>query len=63
MTRSPAPVGCSAAGYLRAAAFACQPKLLLIRGQAELDLLDGIPDEYLQMNEELSVSGTIVSNS
>jgi hypothetical protein len=26
------------------------PKLLLIRGQAELDVVDGIPDEYLQMN-------------
>ena len=26
------------------------PKLLLIRGRAELDLVDGIPDEYLQMN-------------
>jgi hypothetical protein len=26
------------------------PKILLIRGQAELDVVDGIPDEYLQMN-------------
>jgi len=26
------------------------PKLLLIRGQAELDTVDGIPDEYLEMN-------------
>ena len=26
------------------------PKLLLIRGQAELDTVDDIPDEYLQMN-------------
>jgi hypothetical protein len=26
------------------------PKILLIRGQAELDIVDGIPDEYLQMN-------------
>jgi pyridoxamine 5'-phosphate oxidase-like protein len=26
------------------------PKLLLIRGRAELDDVDGIPDEYLQMN-------------
>ena len=26
------------------------PKILLIRGQAELDAVDGIPDEYLQMN-------------
>ncbi|MGI5229673.1 pyridoxamine 5'-phosphate oxidase family protein [Actinoallomurus sp. CA-142502] len=24
------------------------PKILLIRGQAELDFVDGIPDEYLQ---------------
>jgi general stress protein 26 len=26
------------------------PKILLIRGQAELDVVDGIPDEYVQMN-------------
>jgi general stress protein 26 len=26
------------------------PKMLLIRGTAELDTVDGIPDEYLQMN-------------
>ncbi|MFG1790620.1 pyridoxamine 5'-phosphate oxidase family protein [Nocardia sp. NPDC049149] len=26
------------------------PKTLLIRGRAELDVVDGIPDEYLQMN-------------
>jgi hypothetical protein len=26
------------------------PKLLLIRGRAELDVADGIPEEYLQMN-------------
>jgi len=26
------------------------PKVLLIRGQAELDYVDGIPDEYLQWN-------------
>ncbi|MER7504969.1 pyridoxamine 5'-phosphate oxidase family protein [Nonomuraea pusilla] len=26
------------------------PKILLIRGRAELDAVDGIPDEYLQMN-------------
>jgi hypothetical protein len=26
------------------------PKILLIRGRAELDVMDGIPDEYLQMN-------------
>jgi uncharacterized pyridoxamine 5'-phosphate oxidase family protein len=26
------------------------PKMLLIRGRAELDEVDGIPEEYLQMN-------------
>ena len=26
------------------------PKILLIRGEAELDVVDGIPDEYMQMN-------------
>jgi hypothetical protein len=26
------------------------PKLLLIRGRAELDVVEGIPDEYLEMN-------------
>lgn len=26
------------------------PKILLIRGRAELDVVDGIPDEYLRMN-------------
>ena len=26
------------------------PKILLIRGRAELDYVDGIPDEYLEMN-------------
>jgi hypothetical protein len=26
------------------------PKILLIRGLAELDVVDGIPEEYLQMN-------------
>ena len=26
------------------------PQILLIRGRAELDVVDGIPDEYLQMN-------------
>ncbi|QYN19645.1 pyridoxamine 5'-phosphate oxidase family protein [Amycolatopsis sp. DSM 110486] len=26
------------------------PKILLIRGRAELDVVDGIPEEYLQMN-------------
>lgn len=27
------------------------PKILLIRGRAELDAVDGIPDEYLQAND------------
>ena len=26
------------------------PKILFIRGRAELDVVDGIPDEYLEMN-------------
>lgn len=26
------------------------PRILLIRGRAELDVVEGIPDEYLQMN-------------
>ncbi|MBB5785829.1 hypothetical protein HD601_000404 [Jiangella mangrovi] len=26
------------------------PKVLLIRGTAELDVVDGIPDEYMEMN-------------
>lgn len=26
------------------------PKILLVRGRAELDYVDGIPDEYLEMN-------------
>ncbi|MEV4598105.1 pyridoxamine 5'-phosphate oxidase family protein [Amycolatopsis sp. NPDC049253] len=26
------------------------PKILLLRGRAELDVVDGIPQEYLQMN-------------
>jgi hypothetical protein len=26
------------------------PKILLIRGRAELDVVDGIPEEYLQIN-------------
>ena len=26
------------------------PKILLIRGEADLDVVEGIPDEYLQMN-------------
>jgi hypothetical protein len=26
------------------------PRILLIRGRAELDVVEGIPDEYLEMN-------------
>ena len=26
------------------------PKILLIRGRAELDIVEGIPDEFLRMN-------------
>ena len=26
------------------------PKILLLRGRAELDVVEGIPDEYLEMN-------------
>lgn len=26
------------------------PKILLVRGQVELDVVDGIPEEYLQLN-------------
>src|ERR1041385_2486008 len=26
------------------------PKILLIRGRAELDVVEGIPEEYLEMN-------------
>ncbi|MGW3962914.1 pyridoxamine 5'-phosphate oxidase family protein [Amycolatopsis sp. NPDC005003] len=26
------------------------PKILLVRGRVDLDVVDGIPDEYLQMN-------------
>jgi hypothetical protein len=32
------------------------PKILLIRGRAELDVVDGIPDEYLQMNGSYQMS-------
>jgi hypothetical protein len=32
------------------------PKILLIRGQAELDEVDGIPEEYLQMNGSYEMS-------
>jgi uncharacterized pyridoxamine 5'-phosphate oxidase family protein len=32
------------------------PKILLIRGQAELDFVDGIPDEYLQANSTYNMT-------
>ncbi|MCO8269493.1 pyridoxamine 5'-phosphate oxidase family protein [Actinoplanes sp. TRM 88003] len=32
------------------------PKILLIRGRAELDDVDGIPEEYLQMNGSYRMS-------
>ena len=32
------------------------PKILLIRGQAELDIVDGIPDEYLEMNSSYEMT-------
>ncbi|MDR7274915.1 pyridoxamine 5'-phosphate oxidase family protein [Catenuloplanes atrovinosus] len=32
------------------------PKILLIRGRAELDVVDGIPDEYLSMNGTYSMT-------
>ena len=32
------------------------PKILLIRGRAELDAVDGIPDEYLKMNGTYTVT-------
>lgn len=32
------------------------PKILLIRGRAELDAVDGIPDEYLEMNGTYQMS-------
>ncbi|WP_246281578.1 pyridoxamine 5'-phosphate oxidase family protein [Fodinicola acaciae] len=32
------------------------PKILLIRGRAELDAVDGVPDEYLQMNGALQMT-------
>jgi Pyridoxamine 5'-phosphate oxidase len=32
------------------------PKILLIRGRAELDVVDGIPQEYLQMNGSYEMS-------
>jgi hypothetical protein len=33
------------------------PKILLLRGRAELDVVDGIPDEYLQMNGSYEMTG------
>jgi hypothetical protein len=32
------------------------PRILLIRGQAELDVVDGIPDEFLEMNGSYSMT-------
>ncbi|MFD9408190.1 pyridoxamine 5'-phosphate oxidase family protein [Streptomyces sp. NPDC059989] len=32
------------------------PMILLIRGRAELDLVDGIPDEYLQANSTYTMT-------
>ncbi|MEV4533938.1 pyridoxamine 5'-phosphate oxidase family protein [Asanoa sp. NPDC049518] len=32
------------------------PKILLIRGRAELDVVEGIPDEYLQLNGALQMT-------
>ena len=32
------------------------PKILLIRGRAELDYVDGIPDEYLEMNGSYEIT-------
>jgi hypothetical protein len=32
------------------------PKILLLRGHAELDDVDGIPEEYLQMNGSYQMS-------
>jgi len=32
------------------------PKILLIRGRAELDVVDGIPEEFLQMNGSYEMS-------
>ena len=32
------------------------PKILLIRGRAELDFVDGIPDEYLEANSSYEMT-------
>jgi hypothetical protein len=32
------------------------PKILLIRGRAELDVVEGIPDEYLEMNSTYTMT-------
>ena len=32
------------------------PKILLVRGQAELDVVEGIPDEYLQTNDTYAMT-------
>jgi hypothetical protein len=33
-----------------------QPGILLLRGQAELDVVEGIPDEFLEMNGSCSMT-------
>ncbi len=32
------------------------PKILLIRGRAELDVVEGIPDEYMEMNSSYTMT-------
>jgi hypothetical protein len=32
------------------------PKILLIRGRAELDVVEGIPDEYMEMNSSYEMT-------
>ena len=34
------------------------PKILLIRGRAELDVVDGIPDEFIAMNSTSTMTMT-----
>lgn len=38
------------------------PKILLIRGRAELDVVDGIPDEYMQMNGSYEMTPSSASS-
>jgi len=38
------------------------PKILLIRGRAELDVVDGIPEEYLQMNGSYEMTPSSASS-